>query len=303
MTQVISNIAKSETNKNTRPFLAYFGHHKAGSSTIVSMLASICSEMCLKPGPCFDAKTFNYDLKNFIEVNKVDFLLYTNADYQYTRSLTNYKGFHVVRDPRDTLVSAYFSHFYSHPTTNWPELIPHREKLSRLSKDEGLIAEMDFSDVFFQQMYSWNYAQSNIYEIKMEDLFRDSSANFTKIFRFLGLLNNSDNSDKLIIPLNLIKTINKVYFKTNGIIPFHIKKSTISQTELLEKVDRNSFKNKAKGRKKGQENVKSHYRKGVSGDWKNHLTTRHIKLFKDKYNDLVLKLGYESNPDWWKDYV
>ena len=303
MTQIISTVAESKPSKSTRSFLAYFGHHKAGSSAIVSMLDSICSEICLKPGPCFDAKIFDYDLENFIESKKVDFLLYTNADYQYTRSLTNYKGFHVVRDPRDTLVSAYFSHLYSHPTTNWSELIPYREKLTQLSKDEGLIAEMDFSSVFFEQMYSWNYSQPNICEMKMEDLFKDSLDNFAKIFRFLGILSDSEDLSNPPISTDLVRFINKVHFKTNGMSPFCFKKKAISYAELKQKTERISFNNKAKGRKKGQENVKNHYRKGVPGDWKNHLNPKHIELFKDRYNDVILKLGYESDPDWWKNYI
>lgn len=52
------------------------------------------------------------------------------------------------------------------------------------------------------------------------------------------------------------------------------------------------------GRKKGQENVKNHFRKGVPGDWRNQFTEAHIAKFKSEFNPLLLKLGYETDPGW-----
>lgn len=303
MTQTI-RATTTEKKQQTKPLLAFFGHHKGASSSIASMVGSICYEMCLKPFACNSPIKFNYDLNQFVEANSIDFLLYTNADYQYTQNLTNYKGFHVTRDPRDTLVSAYFSHLYSHPTTNWPELIPHREKLEKLPKDEGLIAEMDFSDVYFQHMYHWDYTLDNVIDIKMEDLFASPVENFTNIFKFLGILADDQHTSEVDkINLKLIKTINKIHLKTNKIFPLCFKQERISQDKLIAKIDEYKFENLAKGRKRGQQDVKSHLRKGLPGDWKNHLTAEHIRLFKDRYNDLILKMGYESDPDWWKNYL
>jgi hypothetical protein len=54
----------------------------------------------------------------------------------------------------------------------------------------------------------------------------------------------------------------------------------------------------AGGRAPGEEDVTSHYRKGVPGDWKLHFGPAHIDYFKQHYNDLLLKLGYEQSPDW-----
>jgi sulfotransferase 6B1 len=44
---------------------------------------------------------------------------------------------------------------------------------------------------------------------------------------------------------------------------------------------------------------KSHtFRSGKTGDWKEHFTEEHKKLFKDVAGDLLVKLGYEKNNDW-----
>jgi hypothetical protein len=60
----------------------------------------------------------------------------------------------------------------------------------------------------------------------------------------------------------------------------------------------NEFEKRAAGRKVGEENKDSHYRKGVHGDWKNYLTKEHIALIKQEYNDVILQYGYETSPDW-----
>ena len=42
----------------------------------------------------------------------------------------------------------------------------------------------------------------------------------------------------------------------------------------------------------------STFRKGVVGDWRNHFTEEHKRLFKDTADDLLIQLGYEQNNDW-----
>jgi len=52
------------------------------------------------------------------------------------------------------------------------------------------------------------------------------------------------------------------------------------------------------GRNAGDENQKSFYRKGISGDWKSYFTEDHKKIFKDIAGDLLIKLGYEKDYHW-----
>lgn len=299
----ISTLQNKEKSSD-KLLLAFFGHHKAASSSIVSILSDVCAEMGFKKGNYNNPKMFDLDLKQTLLRDKIDFLLYRSVDYNYVKSLENFKGFHVVRDPRDIVVSAYFSHLHSHPLTkHWPQLVPHREKLQKVSKDEGIFLEMEFRRMPFEKMYDWNYCLSNVLELKMEDLFKDSQKQFVKIFDFLGILDKSSRDPNIKLNPQIVKTINRTHFKSKGLVPMKLRRNKISETRLIEIVEENSFAKKAKGRKKGQENIKSHYRKGVSRDWENHLKPGHILFFKDNYNDLLLKLDYESNPNWWKNYL
>lgn len=45
-------------------------------------------------------------------------------------------------------------------------------------------------------------------------------------------------------------------------------------------------------RKPGDVDEMNHYRKGVPGDWRNYFTDRHVKAFRQRYGDLVERLGY-----------
>lgn len=281
--------------------LAYFGHHKAATTWINAIIVDICNNLGWKTSYVSNANMFNHNLKEFATLENVDFLCYTNADFFHVSALENFKGFHVIRDPRDLITSAYFSHLYSHPITkHWPELKEHRRQLKELPKDEGIILEMKFSKRFLEEMYNWNYNMPNILEIKMEYLVSNPYINFLDVFDFLGVLNKNVGLKSYLFQLSNI-IVNKLNKTDKNIIPLEFAMDSIPAERLLGIVFKNEFSRLTKGRKSGDENVKSHYRKGVSGDWKNHFKQEHIEFFKDNYNEVLLKLGYESDPKWWEN--
>lgn len=73
---------------------------------------------------------------------------------------------------------------------------------------------------------------------------------------------------------------------------------SIPEWLLKEILTKKSFRRLSGGRRRGQENVQSHYRKGIPGDWRNHLEAVHIRAFKSDHNDLLVKLGYETDDNW-----
>lgn len=287
---------------------AFFGHHKCATGWIDQILREVCFHIGLH----FDIVALPVDyqrygsLEAYVRHEQVDFLSYINADEKQAAGLPLYRGIHVVRDPRDVLVSAYFSHRNSHPTDHWPELEPHRDRLRSLSKEEGLFAEMEFSRPEFDEMHRWNYDQAHILELQMETLTKHPVDGFHRIIRFLDLMDTRSRSTVGRAAHWLQLKLNRLNRKGRRFMPgdlpmFPVPRRRLrgippSQLDVI--LEKKSFSNLSGGRSKGQENTKDHYRKGTPGDWKNHFNDEHIRYFKDQYNDVLVKLGYESDGSW-----
>lgn len=100
--------------------------------------------------------------------------------------------FHLIRDPRDVIISA--THYHRTSDERWLH-VPHerfggmtrQEKLNSLTSDrERFLFEMDNSPGLLV-MRNWNYAAANCFECKYEDLMRDADAElFTRVAAHLG---------------------------------------------------------------------------------------------------------------------
>jgi hypothetical protein len=245
------------------PLLVYFGHHKSGSRWIEMVLGDIAAAAGLRCGSACNPAWFGYDLQEFVDARRLDVLAYTNAEPAYVRQLRDYLGFHVIRDPRDMAVSAYFSHLSSHPTEYWPELIAHRAALSKLPKPAGLIADMRFTarlptDGYdlrpYDAMADWDYSSRVVHEMRFEDLIGDPGASFRVILAHLRL--------------------------------------RAPDTVLQRTLARYSFEALSGGRSPGQEDRTAHYRQGAPGDWRRHFDPGPAAEFSRLHGDLAVRLGY-----------
>jgi hypothetical protein len=148
-------------------------------------------------------------------------------------------------------------------------------------------------------MYNWDYSWPNIQEIKFEELAHNPYRIFLETFQFLGILDDSRPRFKTRFSFLISMYINnRLHRKSIGYKPFRVPIHKIPVERLLGIVYENDFSKKAGGRKPGEEDVKSHYRKGIAGDWRNQFNEEHKKFFKDHFNKLVVKLGYETNDKW-----
>lgn len=286
----------------------FYGHHKCATGWITENIREMTFHLGLNHHivhrPAHYAPYGTLD--GVVEATSADVLFYTNAKMEQARTLRPHRGIHVVRDPRDILVSAYFSHRHSHPTKEWSALEDHRQRLQSLSKEEGLFAEMDFSREQFETMGAWDYDQEHILEIKMETLTADPQRYFAEIAEFFGWLAPTDTTglDQLVRITQL--RLNRLNQKGRRFMPGSLpmfpvptrRMATMPRRELARIVEQNSFRRLSGGRTKGEENVKSHYRKGTPGDWVNHFTDDHKHLFKERHGDLLVHLGYESDLNW-----
>jgi hypothetical protein len=58
------------------------------------------------------------------------------------------------------------------------------------------------------------------------------------------------------------------------------------------------FERTSGGRSRGVEDRSSHYRKGVAGDWRNHLSGPVKDAVKERYGEHLILTGYETSLDW-----
>lgn len=220
------------------------------------------------------------------------FLISQNTSYQHVKKIARpYKAFHVIRDPRDIVVSAYFSYKKTHAIRDWSQLRNLRDKLRAINMEEGLLEIMKFNATFFKYMSNWNFNDPNIYEIKFEGLTQQPALKLTEMFKHLGLLDDEKDG------MNFFGAYNRLVNKIGqpALAWQQVKINTKAFDNILERL---SFQNLAQGRSTGSENINSHYRKGESGDWQNHFTERHKDYFKTHFGSLLIELGYEKDLNW-----
>lgn len=294
--------------KESGTTLAYFGHHKCGSTMILKVVEKVCRYLGLAHRHFHSPKMWGYGSNHLLldaaaRDQGLDFVSYSGADPLLLGAQRRFRAFHVVRDPRDIVVSSYFSHRYSHFVEGWPELAEFRKVLEKLPKDEGLLANMKFTETLpvdgwptdlFRTLRDWDYASPNVLELRFEDVIANPYQSFLDIFDFLKLIDRSDTfalSSLLDISMYQVRT-------RHPRVPAFRNPAEIPGSVLLSFVYENRFSKLSEGRKKGEEDVKSHYRKGQSGDWKNHFTEAHKAFFKERYNDVLVALGYENDDRW-----
>lgn len=286
-------------SQNNRTHLyVYFGHHKSASTWIQQILVQVCGRLNLVYKSTYNPDLIGNDLAKFVTDNQVQFLADINANYRYAQQLSSYRGFHVIRDPRDLFVSAYFSHLYSHPVENNPSLQDQRCKLQAVPIEEGLILEMAYSKQYIDDMLSWDYSIPNVLQLKMEDLTPNPYEQFLKIFRFLDLIVDDPYDQMQLFFIRAIRRSSRELGR-----PIKLYNRKLSLKDLEDVINENAFSKKTGGREPGQEDVKNHFRKGIAGDWKNYFNEEHIQYVVDHFNPALLTLGYETDPNWAEEYL
>lgn len=232
---------------------------------------------------------------------RVDLVSAVSADRLQAEVLRPARAFHVIRDPRDIIVSGYFSHRNSHNTEHHPDIAAHRADLLNCTQDEGLLLEMQFARTEMMQLAEWDYTMPNVLEVKFEDLTLKPYEWFLRIFEHLRWLGEDELSvsSRAQVALTFRRAANRMScHRMLGLLRRSL--AAVPPGLVLAAVHSQRFAALSGGRRQGIEDAGSHYRKGVSGDWINYFTPTHIKAFDDLYGDLVIKLGFEDASDWAK---
>lgn len=288
----------SPESRSSQELYVYFGHHKCASTYLGDIFRTICWDLRLEPLSVGVPASFGGDLAAHLRSHRADFLLCLAAESDFVGKLPPFRGVHVIRDPRDILVSSYFSHLLSHPLSGWPALAEHRAELSRLSQADGLYRELDCRESQFAAMLAWDYSQPNILELRFEQLVADPYETLLEILRFFQLVDEGEDRYARAIWLFALRTRQAMEGRIRRRLPLPWAPRRIPVERLFRIVYENSFARKTGGRRRGVEDPSSHYRRGTAGHWQEYFDERIKAGFKERYQPLLDKLGYASDFNW-----
>lgn len=231
----------------------FLGHPKCATNWMRLVFKRIAQE-----------KHWNYEvhqgINDFLKFDNSErtIKMFVNAVHENFKIPKHEKAVHLLRDPRDAMISCYWSWKNNHKNNN-AQILAVREVLNGCSLTEGL--EVMINQVMILRQIP-NYVPGkfkNILDIRYEELIDNSFSVFDKMFKFL----------------DLGLTDEKVQFLT----------------------DEYSFK-RLTGRFPGNEDRDSHFRKGVAGDWRNYFNPEIKNRFKAKHGEALVLLGYEKDMEW-----
>jgi hypothetical protein len=181
-----------------------------------------------------------------------------------------FRGSHVIRDPRDVIVSGYFYHLWTREKwahepggPSWGGL-SYQAYLNSVDRHQGLLAEIEHcAATTLADMSAWDYTQPEFLELRYEDLIADELSSFTRLFEFYGF------DEKAV-------------------------------AEGMAVVERHSIRSRPPAPNPEGERP-SHVRSGKSGQWREQFGPEHVARFKKLTGDLLVRLGYETDDSWTGD--
>ncbi len=235
--------------------IVHGGHHRAGSTWFRKILRKVAITYDLVFQFCSQA-----ELENNTDI-------FVENHTRITPSfLPPHTGSHMIRDPRDIVISGYFYHLWTqeswaHEPNERYYGRSYQEHLGTLSQEDGMLAEIDrFCSFELGCMLSWDYNNSDFVEIRYEDLIYDEASIFRSIFSHYGF--SADAIDRSM-----------------GV------------------AEQFSFANRSK-RKLGEVRSGTHMRSGKPRQWQECFSERHKDHFKQLAGDAVVRLGYEESNEW-----
>jgi hypothetical protein len=227
-------------------------HHKCGTNWMSSIFRELAGRMCVpflegdQPRPLDAAGVFFQDKSRF------DF-----------RGLPEgFRGVHMIRDPRDVVISACFYHQTSGEA--WLHIkrrrfggLTYQEKLNSYpSIDDRLFFEMEHSSLItIREIWGWNYANPDFLELRYEDLVVDTELKlFERLFEFLRLPRGMSG-------------------------------------QALDIARRNSLFS-------GGVSDTAHIRSGQPRQWPGFFKAQHSERFLQLFGKCLIDLGYEADHQW-----
>lgn len=205
----------------------------------------------------YDPRFYGWKHPRVVPANRIGLsLFFPRPRFDKMPKPEKYRAFFVMRDPRDVVVSSYFSTRNSHGPMG--DVLEVRKVLLEKPRKEGmlwLIGDMAKKNRF-GALRSWVEAPASdeVRLVKYEDLTGENqAAEMEALLRHCGI--------------------------------------NLPADDLATVLDRYSFSKM--NERQGTGKV-SHYRKGQAGDWANHFDDDIYEAFNKATGDLVERLGYPS---------
>lgn len=182
------------------------------------------------------------------------------------------RAFHMIRDPRDVLISGARYHMNA-KTGNEKWLARPRDEFDGLSYQEKINTEATRTGQLrfemhhkhkttLKEMLGWPYGHPNVVDMRYEDLIRDTD---TSLFR------------------KSIETMNVDGFDKERLVEFYWSHSLFGGLKEADNL-------------KG--NVKSHIKSGRTAQWREGLPPEIAQEYNDAFGTALINLGYESDQSW-----
>ena len=255
-------------------------YHKAGTVLLSKVFKAICAEFGWRIGKVFGKPTHI--------PTDADVVFFPHSLVDLSGINTPYVGAHIIRDPRDVIVSGYLYHkrcmeewcLNSNFDQNQPILYPrvpysqeyrsedwkrqylkslggksYQQNLLDLSETDGLFFEMfHYGAWTIKSMLDWDYGNRHVIELRFETLISNFDETLKNLFEHLGF---SDDQINQALRIAAKQDINRM-----------------SDNEL-------------------QDNP--HISARQTTKWQKYLKDEHKNAFRQQFGDALVQLGYESS--------
>lgn len=275
----IGNQPGNVPEKRVYPYLVtHFSYHKCMTVFFMRIFQGICDQMNWH----FE-KFLTHEMDRFIKVanqykgNQI--LTIGNVLTDLSTLPNHFVGSHIIRDPRDLLISGYKYHLWCTETwaveplterlkgiiklNSFPidieiDGLSYQKLINSVDMETGLKIELNWRRFSFVHMMDWDYNHPMIMELRYEEIFGNEVPLFEKLFHHYGF-------DNKLVDIG------------------------------LQFVERYSFENQ---KKYGNTGENKHLSTGESGQWKNYFFDELKEIFKERYQKLLENLAYEHDDSW-----
>lgn len=227
-------------------------HHKTGTVWMLRVFQGIADALNLR---------LCHLLTGFVP--DADLYLASHAPFPSELTEGSFRGLHLIRDPRDVILSG--MHYHRKSAEEWLHIprsdlggLTYQENLNSLDDDERLYFEMREAGYWtIRTMLEWDYEDDRFFEARYEDLVEaDGPALFSEILNFLGI--SGDGAERSL----------EVF-----------RQNSLSLTNYVKLGD-------------------SHIRSGRPRQWQTSFRRRHGERFLEIMGDCLSRLGYEQDEKW-----